>query len=43
MQHNYVIITNLQTSWVSFKSMRNLLCHRFVLFKHGSNVHDFHM
>jgi hypothetical protein len=42
-------ITNLQTSWVRFKSMRNLLFHKFVLvkhecralFKHESCVYDF--
>jgi hypothetical protein len=45
----YHQITNLQASWVCSKSLRNLLFHRFVLFKHECcalfkhrrHVHDF--
>jgi hypothetical protein len=46
-----VNIINLQALWVYFKSMQNLLFHRFVLFrhkcralfKHKSHVHNFRM
>ncbi len=48
---NLTYITNLQASWVRFKSMRNLLFYGFLfithechaLFKHESRVYNFHV